>query len=110
MGTSVVIRVIEQCCFNSVPDPFNGQTVYFILRPPKVIESRIKNLKTYLEPEQLLLFWFNFLWISLYVKKSQSETLIKQHSSITLTTALVPISENYVQSTVAAHLRAAALS
>ena len=40
MGTSAITRVIEQCCFNSVPDPFNGQTVYFILRPPKVIESR----------------------------------------------------------------------
>ena len=40
MGTSVVIRVIEQCCFNSVPDTFNGQTVNFILKPPKVIESR----------------------------------------------------------------------
>ena len=29
----------EQCCFNSTPDPFNGQTVDFILKPPKVIES-----------------------------------------------------------------------
>ena len=53
MGTSAVIRVIEQCCFNIVPDPFNGQTVKFILKPPKVIESRI------------------------YGKKSQSETLLK---------------------------------
>ena len=35
------VRLIEQCCFNSVPDPFNGQTVNFILKPPKVIESRI---------------------------------------------------------------------
>ena len=35
MGTSAVVRAIEQCCFNSVPDP--GQTV--ILKPPKVIES-----------------------------------------------------------------------
>ena len=25
MGTSAVFRVIEQCRFNSVPDPFNGQ-------------------------------------------------------------------------------------
>ena len=31
---------IEQCCFNSVPDPFNDQTVNFFLKPPKVIESR----------------------------------------------------------------------
>ena len=40
MGTCAVVRVIEQCCFNSVLDPFNGQTVKFILKPPKVIESR----------------------------------------------------------------------
>ena len=40
MGTSAVVRVLEQCCFNSVPDPFNDQTVNFILKPPKVIESR----------------------------------------------------------------------
>ena len=40
MGTSAVVRVIKQSCFNSVPDPFNGQTVNFILKPPKVIESR----------------------------------------------------------------------
>ena len=25
----------EQCCFNSTPDPFNGQTANFILKPPK---------------------------------------------------------------------------
>ena len=35
-----VVRVIEQCCFNSTPDPFNGQRANFILKPPKVIESR----------------------------------------------------------------------
>ena len=40
MGTSAIVRVIEQCCFNSVPVPFNGQAVNFILKPPKVIESR----------------------------------------------------------------------
>ena len=34
-----VIRVIEQCCFNSTPDPFNGQTANFTLKPPEVIES-----------------------------------------------------------------------
>ena len=40
MGTGAVIRIIEQCCFNSVPDLFNGEKVNFILKPPKVIESR----------------------------------------------------------------------
>jgi hypothetical protein len=35
-----IVRVIEQCFFNSTPDPFNGQTANFILEPPKVIESR----------------------------------------------------------------------
>ena len=49
--------VIEQCCFNSTPDPFYGQTVNFILKPSKVIESRT------------------------YVKKANWE-----HYSITLTT------------------------
>ena len=39
MGISAVVRVIEQCCFNSVPDSLNGQTVNLILKPPKVIES-----------------------------------------------------------------------
>ena len=39
MGTSPVFRVIEQCCFNSVRDPFNGQTVNFILKPPKEIKN-----------------------------------------------------------------------
>ena len=34
-----VVRVIEQCCFNSTPDPFNDQTANFILKPPKVNES-----------------------------------------------------------------------
>ena len=51
MGTSALVRVIEQCCFNSVLDPFNGQTVDLILNPPKVIESRTyvkkANLKHY---------------------------------------------------------------
>ena len=31
-----VVRVIEQCCFNSTPDPFNGQRANFISKPPKV--------------------------------------------------------------------------
>ena len=34
-----VTKVIGQCYFNSVPDPFNGQTADFTLKPPKVIES-----------------------------------------------------------------------
>ena len=57
-------------CFNSTPDPFNGQTANIILKPPKVIESRT------------------------YVKKSRSKTLLRlhcsNHCSITLATALVP--------------------
>ena len=50
MGNSAVVRVIEQCCFNSVPDPFN-----FILKPPKVIESNKRNFKRALEVNELLL-------------------------------------------------------
>ena len=55
MGNSAVVRVIEQCCFNSVPDPFNCQTVNFILKPPKVIESNKRNFKRALEVNELLL-------------------------------------------------------
>ena len=44
-----VARVIEQCCFNSTPDPFNGQIANFILKPPKVIESRTYVKKANLE-------------------------------------------------------------
>ena len=44
-----VARVIEQCCFNSTPDLFNGQTTNFILKPPKLIESRTYVKKTILE-------------------------------------------------------------
>ena len=40
-----VVRVKEQCCFNSTSDPFNGQTANFILIRPKVIESRTLMLK-----------------------------------------------------------------
>ena len=54
MGTSAVVRVIEQCCFNSVQDPFNGQTVNFILKSPKVIESR-----TYVKKANLECYWNN---------------------------------------------------
>ena len=36
MGTSAVVRVIEQCCFNIVPDPFNGQTVNFFKKTQKI--------------------------------------------------------------------------
>ena len=49
-----VIRVIEQCCFNSIPDPFNGQRANFILKPPKVIESR-----TYVKKANLECNWNN---------------------------------------------------
>ena len=45
MGTSAVVRVIEQYCFNSVLDPFNGQTVNFILKPPKVKSQSEAQLK-----------------------------------------------------------------
>ena len=44
-----------------VLDLLNGQTVNFILKPPKVIESRT------------------------YVKKTQSDTILKQYCFITLT-------------------------
>ena len=44
-----VTRIIEQCCFNSTPDPFNGQTANFTLKPPKVIESRTYVKKANLE-------------------------------------------------------------
>ena len=49
MGTSAVVRLIGQCCFNSVPDLLNGQTVNFISKPPKVIESRTYVKKTNLK-------------------------------------------------------------
>ena len=46
-----VARVIEQSCFYSTPDLFNGQTANFVLKPLKVIESRtylkIANLECY---------------------------------------------------------------
>ena len=57
-----VVRVIEQCCFNSTPDLFNGQIANFNLKLPKAIESIT------------------------YVKKSQSGVVLKQHCSITLAT------------------------
>ena len=38
MTSCAVIRVIEQCSFNSVPDTVNGLTDNFILKLPKVIE------------------------------------------------------------------------
>ena len=55
-------RVMEQFCFNSTPDPFNGQTANFTLKPPKIIES------------------------TTYAKK-KSGVLLKQHCSITLAIA-----------------------
>ena len=59
MGTSAVFRVIEQCRFNSVPDPFNGQTVNIILKPQKVIESR-----TYVEKANLKHYWKTLFYYS----------------------------------------------
>ena len=44
-----VARVIEQCCFNSTPNPFNVQTANFISKLPKVIESRTYVKKANLE-------------------------------------------------------------
>ena len=55
-----VARVIEQYCFNSTPDLFNGQIANFILKPPKVIESR-----TYVKKANLECYWNNtvlLLW------------------------------------------------
>ena len=43
-----VVRVIKQCCFNSVPDHFNGQTVNFFLKPPKVTVWALKGSGTLL--------------------------------------------------------------
>ena len=60
MGTFAsvyVVRVLEQCCFNSVPDHFNGQAVNFFLKPTKVTVWALKG----------------------------SGTVLKQHCSITLT-------------------------
>ena len=60
MPCCAVARVIEQCCFNSTPDPFNGQTANFILKPPKVIESwthvKKANLEGYLNNTVLSLW------------------------------------------------------
>jgi hypothetical protein len=39
LACCAVARIIEQSCFNSTPDPFNGQAANFILKPLKVIES-----------------------------------------------------------------------
>ena len=55
-----VAGVIKQCCFNSTPDPFNGQTANFTLKPPKVIEST-----TYVKKANLECYWNNtvlLLW------------------------------------------------
>ena len=37
-----VAKVIEQRCFNTTPNLFNGQTVNFILKPLKGIELVLK--------------------------------------------------------------------
>jgi hypothetical protein len=44
-----IARIIEQCCFNSTPDLFNGQTANFTLKPPKMIESTTYIKKANLE-------------------------------------------------------------
>ena len=51
-----VVRVIEQeqCYFDSTPDPFNGQTANFIVKPPRVIESR-----SYFKKANLEGYWNN---------------------------------------------------
>ena len=48
------------CCYNSTLDPFNGQIVNFISKPPKVIESRTYVKKANLEcyrNNTVLLLW-----------------------------------------------------
>ena len=54
-----VARVIEQCCFNSTPDPFNGQIANFILKPPKVIESRTYDKKPVWSAIETTLFYYS---------------------------------------------------
>ena len=54
-----VVRLIEQCCFNSTSDAFNGQTANFILKPPKVIESR-----KYVKKDNLECYWNNTVYHS----------------------------------------------
>jgi hypothetical protein len=39
MTYCAVVRVIEQCGFNSAPDLFYGPPANSVLKPPKVIES-----------------------------------------------------------------------
>ena len=54
------IAEMTSCAKTSVPDPFNGQTVNFILKPLKVIGS-----KTYVEKADLEHYWKNaalLLW------------------------------------------------
>ena len=63
-----VVRVIEQCYFDSTSDPSNGQTANFILKPPKVIDPRTHVKKANLEG-----FWNNtvlLLWWHLQMVKS----------------------------------------
>ena len=67
---------LEQSWFNSIPDSFNGQTVNFILKSPKVIEPRTyvkkANLKHY-RNNTVLLLWQqckspNLLWSQLSIQ------------------------------------------
>ena len=59
-----IVRVIEQYYFDSTPDPFNGQTANFIVKPPRVIESR-----SYVKKANLEGYWNNtvdiYSWSSL---------------------------------------------
>jgi hypothetical protein len=63
-----VVRVIEQCCFNSTPDSFNGQTANIILKPPKVIESRTYSKKP--------------TWIAIEKNTSVTPTTAQQSKSV----------------------------
>ena len=67
MHCSAVARVTEQHCFNSTPDPYNDQTAIFVLKPPKVIESR-----TYVKKANLDCYWNNN--VLYYSGDNKSET------------------------------------
>ena len=52
-------KEIEQCFFNSVPDPFNGQIANLISKPPKVIELRIYVKKPIWSAIETTLFYYS---------------------------------------------------
>ena len=69
-----VVRVIEQCCFNSTPDPFNGQRANSILKPLKLIESR-----SYVKKGDLECYWNNTVllhWQHVQLVKSAGKLVI----------------------------------